>query len=162
MTDELKRCLTVIFRQKGKELLNEQEFVYAASMDLHWFPPKDAQRLLDLSIKEGLLKLSHGMLAPTFELSEKHLEIDYRPPADLVKAEVKTEKADLFIEIVNKIVAASNLPKKEVVARINKTRERMNLDVEVAGLVVARSLEVDIAGEIPAVERELLSRGQHL
>ena len=162
MTDELKRCLTVIFRQKGKELLNEQEFVYAASMDLHWFPPKDAQRLLDLSIKEGLLKLSHGTLVPTFELSDKHLEIDYRPPGDLLKADVKIEKADLFIETVNKIVAATKLPKKEVVARINKTRERMNLDIEVAGLVVARSLEVDISGEIPAVEKELLSRGQHL
>lgn len=162
MTDELMRCLTVIFRQKGKELLNEQEFVYAASMDLHWFPPKDAQRLLDLSIKEGLLRLSHGTLIPTFELSDKHLEIDYRPPGDLLKTEIKIEKANLFMEIVNKIVAATKLPKKEVVARINKTRERMNLDVEVAALVVARSLEVDIHGEIPAVEKELLSRGQHL
>ncbi|HUW43183.1 MAG TPA: DUF2240 family protein [Thermoplasmata archaeon] len=162
MTDELMRCLTVIFRQKGKELLNEQEFVYAASMDLHWFPPKDAQKLLDLSIKEGLLKLSHGTLTPTFELSDKHLEIDYHPPVDLLKTEVKIEKANLFMEIVNKIVAAKKLPKKEVVARINKTRERMNLDIEVAGLVVARSLEVDISVEIPAVEKELLSRGQHL
>jgi len=156
------RCLTVIFRQKGKELLNEQEFVYAASMDLHWFPPKDAQKLLDLSIKEGLLKLSHGTLTPTFELSDKHLEIDYHPPVDLLKTEVKVEKANLFMEIVNKIVAAKKLPKREVVARINKTRERMNLDIEVAGLVVARSLEVDISMEIPAVEKELLSRGQHL
>jgi len=162
VTDELMRCLTVIFRQKGKELLNEQEFVYAASMDLHWFPPKDAQKLLDLSIKEGLLKLSHGTLTPTFELSDKHLEIDYHPPVDLLKTEVKIEKANLFMEIVNKIVAAKKLPKKEVVARINKTRERMNLDIEVAGLVVARSLEVDISVEIPAVEKELLSRGQHL
>lgn len=162
MTDELMRCLTVIFRQKGKELLNEQEFVYAASMDLHWFPPKDAQKLLDLSIKEGLLKLSHGTLTPTFELSDKHLEIDYHPPVDLLKTEVKVEKANLFMEIVNKIVAAKKLPKREVVARINKTRERMNLDIEVAGLVVARSLEVDISMEIPAVEKELLSRGQHL
>jgi len=162
VTDELMRCLTVIFRQKGKELLNEQEFVYAASMDLHWFPPKDAQKLLDLSIKEGLLKLSHGTLTPTFELSDKHLEIDYHPPVDLLKTEVKVEKANLFMEIVNKIVAAKKLPKREVVARINKTRERMNLDIEVAGLVVARSLEVDISMEIPAVEKELLSRGQHL
>ena len=92
----------------------------------------------------------------------RSLEIDYRPPGDLLKADVKIEKADLFIETVNKIVAATKLPKKEVVARINKTRERMNLDIEVAGLVVARSLEVDISGEIPAVEKELLSRGQHL
>jgi hypothetical protein len=38
----------------------------------------------------------------------------------------------------------------------------MNLDIEVAGLVVARSLEVDISREIPAVEKELLSRVQHL
>jgi len=162
VTDELKKCLTVIFRRKGKEVLNEQEFVYAASMDMHWFPPKDAQRLLDVSVKEGLLKLSHGTLVPTFEFSDKHLEIDYRPPQGLLKPEAKTEKADLFIDIVGKIVSATRLPKKEVVARINKTRERMNLDVEVAALVVARSLDVDVAAEIPAVEKDLLSRVQHL
>jgi hypothetical protein len=162
MTDELKKCLTVIFRHKGKEVLNEQEFVYAASMDMHWFPPKDAQRLLDVSVKEGLLKLSHGTLVPTFELSDRHLEIDYRPPEGLLKSEAKAEKADLFIDIVGKIVSATRLHKKEVVARINKTRERMNLDVEVAALVVARGLEVDVAAEITAVEKELLSRVQHL
>lgn len=158
MTKDLMKCLTIIFRQKGKEVLSEQEFVYAASMDLRWFPPKDAQRLLDLAMKEGLLKMSHGMLSPTFELSEKGLEIDYRPPEGLLKAETKQDKTDLFIETVNKIVSGAKLPKKEVVSRINKARERMNLDIEVAALVVARSLEIDVATEIPLVEAELVSR----
>lgn len=158
MTKELIRCLTAVFRQKGKDLLTEQEFVYAVSMDFHWFPPKDAQHLLDVAIKEGLLKLSHGMLSPTFELTDQNLGLEYRPSEDLLKSHTKPEKTDLFIEIVNRIMAGTKLSKKEVVGRINKTRERMGIDIEVAALVVARGLGVDIDEEIPAAERELLSR----
>ncbi len=158
MTEKMIQFLTVIFRHKGKDTLTEQEFVYTVSMDKHWFPPKSAQVLLDRSVKEGLLKLSHGMLVPAFELSDEHLEMDYRPPADLLKEDQAQDKADMFMDIVSRIASSSKLPKREVVARINKVRERMNIDVEVAALVVARGLGVEIDKEIAAVQRELVSR----
>jgi len=157
MTAELKKCLTMIFRRKGKETLGEHEFVYAASMDMHWFPPKEAQKLLDVAMREGLLKLSHGMLSPTFELVEENLELDYRPPGNMLESHTKPEKKDLFSEITGKIMSGARLPKKEVVAKINKVRERMDVDVEVAALVVARGHGIDIGDEITMVEQRLLS-----
>jgi hypothetical protein len=157
MTAELKKCLTIIFRRKGKELLGEQEFVYAASMDLHWFPPKDAQKLLEIALREGLLKMSQGTLSPTFELVDENLDFEYRPSDNMLKSHAKVEKKDAFSEITSKIMTSAKLPKKEVVAKINKTRERLEVDIEVAALVVARSYGVDISEEIPAAEQRILS-----
>lgn len=158
MTEELRKCLSVLFRQKGKDLMNEREFVYAVSMDLHWFTPKDAQVLLDSAIKNGLLRMSQGMLAPTFEFAEEQLDIEYRPSQNLIKTATKTEKKDLFVEIVDKIVAKSGLSKKEIVSRINKAKEKMPIDIEVAALIVARSLEIDVEDDIAVVEKEIFSR----
>jgi hypothetical protein len=158
MPAELKKCLTMIFRHKGKELLGEHEFVYAASMDMHWFPPKEAQKLLDIAIREGLLKLSQGMLSPTFELVDENLDIAYHPSADLLKSHTKPEKKDLFSEITGRIMSEAKLPKKEAVSKINKTRERMDIEVEVAALLVARSYGLDISEEIVACEQRILTK----
>jgi len=158
MTAELKKCLTMIFRRKGKELLGEHEFVYAASMDLHWFPPKEAQKLLEVAMREGLLKLSQGMLSPTFELVDENLELDYRPSDDMLKSHTKPEKNDLFYDITSKIMSGAKLPKKEVVSKINKMRERMDIDIEVAALLVARGYEIDISEEISIAEQRLSSK----
>ncbi len=148
----------MIFRHKGKELLGEHEFVYSASMDMHWFPPKEAQKLLDIALKEGLLKLSHGMLAPTFELVEEDMDMDYRPSADLLKSHTKPEKKDFFSEITGRIMSEAKLPKKEAVSKINKARERMNVEIEVAALLVARSYGLDISEDIVACEQKILAK----
>jgi len=158
MTEELKKCLSVLFRQKGKDLMNEREFVYAVSIDLHWFTPKDAQKLLDSAVKGGLLRMSQGMIALTFELSEDLLDIEYKPSQDLIKTVTKPEKKESFVELVDKITADSKLSKKEVVARINKVREKMPVYIEVAALLVARSLEIDIKDATAMVEKEVLSK----
>lgn len=158
MSSELEKCLGILFRHKGKQLMSEKEFVYAASMDLHWYSPREAQKLLEIASKSGLLRLSEGMLAPSFQLSDEHMQIDYRPSKELLKTGSKSDKKNLFLELVKKISSNSNLSKKAAVSRINKTQERMGVDAEVAALVVARDLDIDIKDEISMVERELISR----
>jgi len=157
LSDELKKCITVLFRQKGKDLMNEREFVYAASMDLHWFSPKDAQKLLDISIKNDLLRLSQGLLAPTFKITDKNLEMDYRPAEDILQNSKKDDKIDPFMHIVEKIAKTSKLSKKEIVARTNKIRERIPVYIEVAALITARNLGIDIGKEIEMVRNEILN-----
>jgi len=158
MTAELKKCITAIFRRKGKELLGEHEFVYAASMDLHWFKPRDAQKLLEVALREGLLKLSSGMLSPTFELVDDGMKPDYRPSDNLIESHSKPEAKDPFTDITGKIATVTKLPKKEIVAKINKAREKMNVEVEVAALLVARGYGIDVLEEIAMVEQRILSK----
>lgn len=155
---ELRKCIAALFRQKGKDVMSEREFVYAASMDLHWFAPKEAQTLLDISLKRGLLKLSEGSLCPSFEISDDMLELDYKPSKDIIAGEQRRDEKDMFIELVDKISRSSRLQRKEIIAKINKMREKMPVDIEVAALIVARNLGIDISGDIKNVRDELMTR----
>lgn len=160
MSSELSKCLSILFRQKGKDVLSEREFVYAVSMDLHWFPPKDAQRLLEISLKNGLLTLNQGLLSPAFELTEESIQLDYKPSKELIVVSdaVRASGDNLFLGIVRKISINSKLPKKEIVSSINRTQEKMGVDAEVAALVVARGLGIEIGEDIRRVEDEIRSR----
>ena len=40
--DELRDAIALLFKRKGRDELSEREFVLSASMDLRWFPPRDA------------------------------------------------------------------------------------------------------------------------
>lgn len=102
---ELKKSIAVLFRRKGKEILTEQEFVFSASMDLRWFSPKDAQKLLDISLSGGYLSRKNGDVMPTFDTSEVEVPLDYRPTREILDRAIRA-RMDLFSEIVEKIVRA--------------------------------------------------------
>jgi len=155
---DLEKSITMLFRRKGKDSLTEQEFVSSASFDLRWFSPKDAQRLLDLSLSGGHLKRKNGHITPTFDLSGIDVPLDYKPSKQVLDAPVKTH-ADLFSEIVDRIVRTKAVPKREVVSKVNKKQEMLGIDVEPAALLVASDygLQVDNAF-IERAESEILSR----
>lgn len=155
---ELRKCLAALFRQKGKDVMTEREFVYAASMDLHWFAPREAQTLLEISLKCGLLRLSDGALSPSFEISDDMIELDYKPSRDIIIGEQKRDERDSFMVLVDKISASSGLERKQVIAGINKIREKMPVDIEVAALLLARNLGIDIATDIKNVRETLMNR----
>ena len=64
---EIEVALAQLFRKKGKSSLTEKEFVFAASLDLRWFTPKDAQKFLDISMDSELLTLDGDKVKPTFD-----------------------------------------------------------------------------------------------
>lgn len=155
---ELKRSIAVLFRRKGKEFLTEQEFVYSASMELRWFPPKDAQKLLDFGLSGGFLQRKNGNIFPTFDFASIEVPIDFKPGKDVFD-QVKKRNADLFSDIVERIVRDKSVPKREVVSRVNKKQEMLGIDVEPAALLVASDygLSVD-TGFIERAENEILTR----
>ena len=101
----------MLYRRKGKEVLTEKEFVFSASMDLRWFSPKDAQKLLDAGLAGGVLKRVDGNLLPTFDFGRIDVPIDYRPDAKLLKDATATSRAkDLFSEMVDTISRSRSVP----------------------------------------------------
>lgn len=155
---DLEKSIAMLFRRKGKDSLTEQEFVSSASFDLRWFSPKDAQRLLDLSLTGGHLRRTNGIVVPTFDLSDIDIPLDYKPSKQILEAPTK-RPADLFSEIVDRIVRTKAVPKREVVSKVNKKQEMLGIDVEPAALLVASDygLKMDSAF-IERVETEILSR----
>jgi hypothetical protein len=160
--NEVQRSIAVLFRRKGKEVLTEKEFVFSASMDLRWFSPKDAQRLLDAGLTAGHLKRIEGNLLPTFDFGKLDVPIDYKPTPDILQEATKKRSRDLFSEIVETISKSMSVPKREVVSRVNKKQELMGIDIEPAALLVACDYGVSVDDAfIERAQSEVLSRGNH-
>lgn len=159
---EVERSIAVLFRRKGKEVLTEKEFVFSASMDLRWFSPKDAQKLLDAGLTTGLLKRVDGNLLPTFDFSNIDVPIDYKPTVESLKAAQVKRSRDLFSEIVETISRSMSVSKREIVSKVNKKQELMGIDIEPAALLVAGDYGVDVDNAfIERAASEVLSRGSH-
>lgn len=157
---EIERSIAVLYRRKGKEVLTEKEFVFSASMDLRWFSPKDAQKLLDAGLAGGLLKRVDGNLLPTFDFGRIDVPIDYRPDSKMLKnATIATRSKDLFSEMVDTISRSRSVPKREVVSRVNKKQEKLGIDIEPAVLLVAYDYGLDVGGSyLERAANDVLSR----
>ncbi len=159
---ELEKSVAVLFRRKGKELLTEREFVFSASMDLRWFSPKDAQKLLDAALTGGYLRKKDGNLLPTFDCDKVDVPLDYRPTKGVLEVKKPSRSVDLFSEIVESIVKTRSVPKREVVSKVNRKQEVLGIDVEPAALLVACDYGMPVDGSyIERAASEVLSRDMH-
>jgi hypothetical protein len=159
---ELEKSIAVLFRRKGKDLLTEREFVFSASMDLRWFSPKDAQRLLDAALTGGYLQKKNGSLLPTFDCDKVEVPLDYRPTKNVLDVKKTAGSKDLFSEIVEDIVRSRSVPKREVVSKVNRKQEVLGIDVEPAALLVACDYGMPVDGSyIERAASEILSRDMH-
>ncbi|MEM0448720.1 MAG: DUF2240 family protein [Methanomassiliicoccales archaeon] len=154
---DLETCLALLFKRKGKQILSEKEFVFSASMDFRWFSPKEAQTLLEIGVKRGLLERSEGMVKPTFDYKNIEVPINYRPCKDILK-DVQPD-VSLFGQILDSMAISTGLKKRDLVARVNKLQDRLGVDIEVAALALAKDLGIDIMPFIDRVKAEILNRG---
>ena len=84
MTDELTVCAAAFFRNKGKNVITEPEFLMVTSMDLHWMPYGKAKQLLAAMLSEKVLVKSGEYLKPSFEISDIDVPVAYRPSDSLI------------------------------------------------------------------------------
>ncbi len=153
---ELETCLALLFKRKGKNVLSEKELVFSASMDFRWFTPKEAQSLLDLGIRKGLLERTDGLVKPTFDYKKVEIPMNYKPTKRVLTED--RDDVSLFARLLEAISATSGLTKRDAVARINKIQERLGVDVEVAALALAKEVGADTSKLEDLVRKEVLER----
>ncbi len=152
--DELRYAIALLFKRKGRDELTEREFVLSASMDLRWFPPRDAQRLLQLGLESKLLESHGGNIRPSFPIDSVDVPRDYVPTSKTLEVATPVSE-DVFVRLVDAIAAHTNSDRRTVIAAINAVQEKMDVDVEVAALVAARKAGVDVAPYLGAVKSHL-------
>ncbi len=152
--DELRYAIALLFRRKGRDELTEREFVLSASMDLRWFPPRDAQRLLQLGLETNLLESHGGNIRPAFPIDSVDVPRDFVPTAKILEVATPVSE-DVFVRLVDAIVAHTKSDRRTVIAAVNAVQERMDVDVEVAALVEARRAGVDVAPFLGPVKAHL-------
>ncbi len=153
---DLETCLALLFKRKGKNILSEKEFVFSASMDFRWFSPKEAQALLEMGIKRGLLERTDGMVKPAFDYKTIEIPVNYRPCKDLLK-EVEPD-VSLFSLILDDMAKASGQKKRDLVAKVNRVQDRLGVDIEVAALSLAKEIGIDVAPYVERAKREIMAR----
>lgn len=156
MTDGITLCAAAFLRNKGKNVVTEKEFLMGLSMDLHWMPYGDAQKLLAALISNGIFEKNGEFLRPKFQTSELEVPVAYRPPSDILegipetapegapKAHAKTGN-ELLPELVAEAVK-TGMSKKDFIAASNVIQKTLNVDILAAGLIVLRDKGVDISG----------------
>lgn len=153
--EELKKTIALLFKRKGSSQMTEKEFVFSASMDLRWFPPKDSQKLLEAAVSRGVVDLQDGQISPSFDISAVEIPLDFTPTPAVFDIPVKE---DLFSKILDHMLATLDIERKEVISRINALQGKMEIEIEVAALLIGQELDVDISGFIPEVEKDILGR----
>lgn len=153
---ELETSLAVLFKRKGKNVITDTEFIFTVSFDFRWFTPKEAQALLDIAIKRGLLTRTEEFLKPNFDYKDVEVSLSFRPSKDVLTG--GKEEMSLFAQLVQSISEKSGLKKRDAVARVNRVQERLGVDVEVAAVVVASDLGIDVSPFLEPVKKEILGR----
>lgn len=118
--EEVKKAIAFLFKRKGRDTMSEKDFVMSASMDLGWFPPKEAQRLMQIGLDSKLLLVAEGKLKLSFDAAVMDIPLDYKPPPTLLQAGVAPPS--VFVKALERITTATKLEKKQVVSMINSTR----------------------------------------
>jgi hypothetical protein len=153
--EELKKSLAFLFQRKGKNVLSEKELTMSVSMDLGWFSPHEAKRLIDVGLELKLLSKGNEGLSPTFDYEALDIPIDFSPPRNILEVE---SQEPLLLAIVRNIQDKTSLDKNKVMAEINKKQNTLKVDIEVAAILVAKRYDVDISGFLREVESEIFRR----
>src|SRR5204863_7820887 len=115
--EELRNAIALLYKRKGRDSLTEREFVLSASMDLRWFPPRDAQRLLQVGLETKLLESRDGTLRPVFDVSTVEVPRDYVPTTAILAMPTPVEE-DLLLRRVDPIAAQSGRAPQAVRRRV--------------------------------------------
>lgn len=157
-TEELRRAVALIFRRKAKDFLTDREFVFSASMDLRWFNYSDAMRLLETALRAGLVRREGKAVTPTFNHRSVELPPGFRPSASILTAGPSPMPETLLTRIADDIAKKSGRERPAVMAEINKRREELGLEPEIAALLIARASGVDIDPMLDEAERAIRER----
>ncbi|MCL2607110.1 MAG: DUF2240 family protein [Methanomassiliicoccaceae archaeon] len=161
--DGLKLTAAAFFRSKGKSVVTEKEFIMGISMDLRWMRPADTEELLSLLLAEGHLEKDGEYLRPAFDIHGTDVPLMFRPPDDLVKGKMGKHRPaappadDLLSELMAK-VEPLGMKRKEFIVSVNAIQKRINVDIEIAALLMLREKGVDISGYIDASYELIRSR----
>ena len=167
MTDEYTVCAAAFFRNKGKNLISENEFLMAISLDFHWMPYGQAKNLLAALLSNNILVKNGDLLKPTFEISDIEVPVAYRPSDALLnslskgtpaKTESKpSEDADLLPSMIA-AAAEKGMEKRRFISEANSLSKKMGTDMLAAALVILRDEGVDITSYADRVYEAMKSK----
>lgn len=149
--------LAYLFQTKGKDTLSEKELILSASMDLGWFSPDEAKQLVDICLELKLLNKTEDGLKPNFDYRVITLPIDFKPSKKILQLE---SQEPLLLSIIRNIHEKTQLGRENIMAEINKKQNALDVEIEVAAILVAKKYDADISGFLREAEAEIFKRSE--
>lgn len=169
MTSDLVRTVASVFRRKGASDLTTAEFKHALSLDLRWFAPADARKLLAHAVNTGLVEEQGERVAALFDVARVDVPVAFRPsldvldeappalpariappppsvPAGAPQAAASAPAASVLEEALSAAARAGGLDRADLEREAEDERARRGglFSADVAALVVARRRGVDV------------------
>ena len=154
MTDEFTICAAAFFRNKGKNVITESEFLMVISMDLHWMPYSKGKTLLSNLLAKNIIVKNGDYLKPNFEVSDVDVPVAYRPSENLIsmlsqsQPEKAASNAPADGDLLPSMIAAATdagVEKRTFISESNSISKRLDIDMLIAALIVLRDKGIDIA-----------------
>ncbi|MEW6069686.1 MAG: DUF2240 family protein [Candidatus Thermoplasmatota archaeon] len=149
----LQQTIAYVFKRKGKQEMSVKDFIYSLSIDLHWFSPEECKKLLNVCINSNLLVKDNDVIKPNFEIENVSIPLEFKPTKEILE-----HKKDIFLELVKELEVATKLDKKAIIAEINKLQNELNIEIEVAALLIAKKYNIDISSYVKEVESAIRER----
>lgn len=163
MVDEYTVCIAAFFRNKGKNVITENEFLMTISMDLRWMSYSSAKLMLSKLLDEKILKKNGDTLVPAFKIEGVDVPVAYKPSQHLMSL-LKTPTAknslvdDSLLSTMISEAIKMGMTKEYFVNESKSISEKLNVDVLVAGLIIFRDNGSDITSMADKVCKALLSK----
>jgi hypothetical protein len=153
MTDDLKRIVASVFKLGKGSSLTRTELVNLMIYNLRWFDPEEAKVVIQAGFQAGHLKKERsGHIAPTFDIDEVDMDVDWEPPGDMDLGKMVKPLMERLILAVEE----AGMEKKEAVRSINRTAEELNLLFPAAAIHVGLEKGADMSRFYGEVENFIL------
>jgi len=162
--EELKRVVSVPFKNTLTASLSEKDFEYSLAFDLKWFSPKIASKVKERALETGLLSLKAGVLVPGFDVESIRVPHAFKPSENFLenqkdsagKTPVKEEIS--FEQVLEFVSADSGVNRQKLVSEINSMQDRLSylVDIRIVALIVAKKFGCDIEAVFGKVSRSVL------
>lgn len=143
MVEEIRKLLLYLKRSTGKFEFSESEVLNILSIRTRLLTPNEVKEFLRIATEERCLKFANDLYSITCSINGIELSLDYKPDFNAIMSE--GGKKDKFSEVVSYITEKTSLSKREIIAEINRIREKNPfVSTETASLIVAKLNGLDI------------------
>jgi hypothetical protein len=124
-------------------------------MDLSWFSPDEAKQLIDVCMELKLLSEEEEGFRPTFDYKNRSIPLDFTPSKNILTLE---SQEPLLLSIVRNIEMKTELARSKIMTEINRKKDVLEVEIEVAAILIAQKYDIDVTGFLREAETEILKR----
>ncbi len=113
---------------------------------------------MELAEKENLVKIEDKIVKANFDYKNVDIPIGFQPSEEIFES---SGERNLFQKILGEMVAKSDLEKQEIMSKVNRKQDRLNVEIRTALLLVAQEEDIELDDRdsyIKKIEKDLRDR----